>query len=163
VQRSDRSSRLVLAVCAGFAACSHQGRGTVVTSPSGAAPPVALRWQSGFDAGTGQLSATAADGRVYRGPFAQIRADLGTQLTGTTFLGWSTPGWAQDPWYGGPPAQITGANSPKVVALLTDDAGDVMRCRLELRSPDRGMAGGADGDCLLPDGRTHVGVTMARD
>lgn len=151
---------LALGLVAGLAACSHQGRGTVTVTNG--QPPVALHWQSGFDAGTGELRAVAADGRVYRGPFSQIRADLGSQLTGPSFLGWSMPGWAQDPWYGGPPATITGANSPKVVARLTDDAGGVMRCRLELRSPDLGMAGGADGDCLLPDS-TRVAVTMARE
>jgi hypothetical protein len=140
-------------------ACTRTGRGTVTGAPPSAAP-VALHWQSGFDAGTGELRMELAGGRVYSGPFAQIRADLGTQLTGPTFLGWSIPRWAEHPWYGGPPREITGANTPKLVAMLEDDRGQVARCRVMLQAPDRGLAGGGEGVCLLPDGHGEVTVAL---
>jgi hypothetical protein len=106
-----------------------------------------LSWQSGFDRGTGSMHARVPDGTVYDGEFFQIRALLGTDTTGAYFVRWVVPAWAEDPWYGGFPQQCVGANSNKMVARLLSKHGATMRCRLELRKPERGLSGGAFGLC----------------
>lgn len=153
------SKTLVVTVCLTLGgACARAGAGHASTPSGSAAAGEAARfsWRSGFDAGQGELKATLASGEVYSGPFAQVRADIGTNTTGAHFLGWSSPAWASDPWYGGPPKEIHGANTPKLVAKLQSASGTPMRCVFELNAPDRGIAGGGTGHCQIGSDPTQL-------
>jgi hypothetical protein len=44
--------------------------------------------------------------------------------------------------------------SGHVVANLSDPEGKHIRCNFQLVHPDNGLAGGGEGGCQLPNGRT---------
>jgi hypothetical protein len=52
----------------------------------------------------------------------------------------------------GPGLQYVAHYSGRVVAELSRSDGEQMRCRFKLMRPVDGMAGGARGECRLPDG-----------
>lgn len=148
---------LAVAMLALPSACTHAGIGAgqlrlAPGTPSAASAEFA--WQSELDAGQGELRATLPGHEVYAGPFRQIRARTETDSLGLHFVAWNMPVWANDAWYGGPPAHMAGVNSDKVVAWLKSQNGGEMRCKFSLREPDAGMAGGALGECQLWDRRT---------
>lgn len=142
-----------------LASCAHAGMGEGrVSEPldgprtSGAEEaPAKFTWRSGLDASAGEIQCTLPNGKVYAGKFAQIRPEFDAYETGPVFVGWSSPTWARDPWYGGPPAMIDGVHVGKIVALLKSKDGARMRCRFLVVKPDSGMTGGVSGQCLLSD------------
>jgi hypothetical protein len=149
-----------------LASCTHAGIGAGDVIGPAALPDARAKakfsWRSGFDTGNGEIESVLPGGQVYTGEFAQIRAQLGTATIGAYFIDWSSPAWAADPWYGGPPRVVTGVNSCKAVARLRGPGGSVMRCKFELRSPDSGLAGGASGECQVSETSMLIKVELPR-
>jgi hypothetical protein len=96
---------------------------------------------------SGSMTATLASGETFTGRFFQMTSSL------TDELGPQGPIWHQEgPYDVGPELQYVAHYTGDVVADLSRSDGSQMRCRFRLVSPVDGMAGGARGECQLPDG-----------
>jgi len=96
---------------------------------------------------SGSMTATLANGETFTGRFFQITSSL------TDDLGPQGPIWHQEGLYDvGPELQYVAHYPGHVEADLSRSDGAQMRCRFTLMRPVDGMAGGARGDCRLPDG-----------
>lgn len=93
------------------------------------------------------MTATLANGETFTGRFFQITSTL------TDELGAQGPIWHQEgPDDVSPELQSVAHYTGRVVADLSRSDGAHMRCRLSLTTPVDGIAGGAHGECRLPDG-----------
>jgi hypothetical protein len=103
-------------------------------------------WTS-FGNVSGSMTAMLANGETFTGPFFQITSTL------TDDLGPQGPIWHQEGLHDvGPELQSVAHYTGRVVANLSRSDGAQMRCRFNLLSPVDGIAGGARGECRLPDG-----------
>ena len=94
---------------------------------------------------------------TFTGRFFQITSGL------TDELGPQGPIWHQEgPYDVGPELQYVPHYTGRVEANLTQSDGVQVRCRLKLMRPVDGMAGGARGECQLPDGPS-VGAQFPAD
>jgi hypothetical protein len=123
---------------------------TMMKSGSGAAmygmDPVKFSWTSSSNL-SGSMTATLADGEIFRGRFSQA-------ISQKTFgdLGSQGPRWHQQGEYDiGPALESVPHYTGQVAAELAGPDGAVMSCRFELNRPADGMASGARGKCQLPD------------
>jgi hypothetical protein len=108
--------------------------------------PVEFSW-TGSGNVSGSMSATFADGETYTGQFLQITSSL------TDELGAQGPVWHQEGAYDvSPELQYVAHYTGDVTADLRRSDGAQMRCNFTLVTPVEGMAGGARGECRLPDG-----------
>lgn len=110
-------------------------------------------------------------GERFRGDFVRIsKESQGRPIRGNIMSSWGTL-WGQthqegeiDPWTRGvvdAPASREGGSgwdfylrkhySGRVIAFLTGDRGNSMRCRMELKNPAEGMSGGGSGECEVSD------------
>jgi hypothetical protein len=125
------------------------GCATMRTGSGSAAPgtnSVKFSW-AGSGNVSGSMTATFASGETFRGRFFQITSNL------TDELGPQGPIWHQEgPYDVGPELQYVAHYTGRVVADLSRSDGAQMRCRFELTRPVAGIAGGARGECQLPDG-----------
>jgi hypothetical protein len=99
------------------------------------------------------MRATFPNGTSYSGTLFQITSDTRVDDMAPLWIGWhrrSFRGW--DGWDAGP--QFVKHYSGRVLANLSNDNGDHMRCNFRLIRPASGMAGGGQGQCQLPDGHT---------
>jgi hypothetical protein len=139
------TSRAVLLLVVGLAAgCAtiRTGSGSTESSTS----PVKFSW-TGSGNVAGSMTARLADGETFTGRFFQITSNL------TDELGPQGPIWHQEGLFDvGPELQSVAHYTGRVVADLSRPDGAQMRCRFTLMRPGDGMAGGARGDCQLPDG-----------
>jgi hypothetical protein len=88
-----------------------------------------------------------ATGEIFTGRFLQITSSL------TDELGPQGPVWHQEgPYDVGPELQHVPHYTGRVVANLSRSDGAQVRCSFTLMRPVDGMAGGARGECQLPDG-----------
>jgi hypothetical protein len=62
---------------------------------------------------------------------------------------WGFGGWGY--WH--PGSDFITHYTGRVVAYLADPEGKHIRCKFQLVHPSKGMAGGGEGDCQLPDGK----------
>jgi hypothetical protein len=93
------------------------------------------------------MTATLADGEIFTGRYFRIASGL------TDELGSQGPIWHQEGLYDvSPELQYVPHYTGRVVADLSRSDGAQIRCRFRLTSPVDGMAGGASGECRLPDG-----------
>jgi hypothetical protein len=93
------------------------------------------------------MTATFANGETFTGRFFQVTSSL------TDELGPQGPIWHQEgPYDVGPELQYVPHYTGRVLADLSRSDGAQMRCRFKLVRPVDGMAGGARGECQLPDG-----------
>jgi hypothetical protein len=93
------------------------------------------------------MTATFANGETFTGRYFQITSSL------TDELGPQGPIWHQEGLYDvGPDLQYVAHYTGRVVANLSRSDGAQLQCRFELRRPVDGMAGGARGECQVPDG-----------
>jgi hypothetical protein len=123
-------------------ATTRTGSGSAVT----ATDSVKFSWISSGNV-SGSMTATLANGETFTGRFFQITSSL------TDELGPQGPIWHQQgPYDVGPELQYVAHYTGHVVADLSRSDGSQMRCRFRLVSPVDGMAGGARGECQLPDG-----------
>ena len=110
--------------------------------------PVKFSWTSSGNL-SGSMTATLGNGETFTGRFFQNTSSL------TDELGPQGPVWHQEGLYDvGPELQYVAHYTGRVVADLSRSDGSEMRCRFELMRPVEGMAGGARGECQLPDGLT---------
>jgi hypothetical protein len=118
--------------------------------------PVLFSWQSKDGGLSGDMVATLSNA-TYQGPFFQITNQTDRLTLLPLWLGWAQ-GWPDWPYWGygafGPydVTQFIARYTGKVVANLQTPAGRMMRCRLHLVNPSRGMAGG--GECQVEGGGT---------
>jgi hypothetical protein len=140
-----------------LAGCTTMGTGFGTTATGG--NPVRFTWTSS-DGVTGTMHASLADGSVYTGAFFQITSNTTVDTLGSLWEGWG-PTWGfggWDYWYGNTDGgtEFVTHYSGRVVANLADPEGKHIRCKFQLARPSDGMAGGGQGDCQLPDGKTVV-------
>jgi hypothetical protein len=125
------------------------GCGTVRTGSGSAVSGITaakFSWTSSGNV-SGSMTATFANGESFTGRFFQITSSL------TDELGSQGPIWHQEGLNDvGPQLQHVAHYTGRVVANLSRSDGVQMRCRFKLMSPIDGMAGGARGECQLPDG-----------
>ena len=96
---------------------------------------------------SGSMTATVANGGTFTGRFFQITSNL------TNELGPQGPIWHQEGLFDlGPELQYVAHYTGRVVANLRRADGALMRCHFKLMTPVDGIAGGARGECQLPDG-----------
>jgi hypothetical protein len=137
------------------AGCTTMGTGYGTTAAG--TNPVHFNWQSSDDV-SGTLYATLADGSVYAGSYFQITENTTADTLGPLWDGWGA-GWGAGWGIGGWDHWDTSSDfitryTGRVVANLADTQGKHIRCRFQLVHPSEGMAGGGEGDCQLPDGKT---------
>jgi hypothetical protein len=139
---TSRVGLLLLVALAAGCATMRTGSGSAVPGTN----PVNFGWTSRGNV-SGSMTATFANGRTFTGPFSQITSNL------THELGSQGPIWHQEGLYDvGPWLQSVPHYTGRVVANLSDSKGVQMRCHFQLMTPVDGMAGGARGECKLPDG-----------
>jgi hypothetical protein len=133
-----------LVVIFALAGCATIGTGS--GSAVSGANSVKLSWTSSGNV-SGTMAATFANGEIFTGRFFQITSSL------TDELGPQGPIWHQEGVYDvGPELQYVAHYTGRVVADLSRSDGAQIRCHLRLMRPVDGMAGGARGECRLPDG-----------
>ena len=132
---------LVVGLAVGCAT-TRTGSGSAVSGTNAAK----FSWTSAGNV-SGSMTATLANGETFTGQFYQITSSL------TDELGPQGPIWHQEGLYDvGPQLQYVEHYTGRVVANLSRPDGAQMRCRFKLVRPVDGMAGGARGECQLPDG-----------
>ena len=132
---------LVVGLAVGCAS-TRTGSGSTVPGTNAAK----FSWTSSGNV-SGSMSATFPNGETFTGRYFQITSSL------TDELGPQGPIWHQEGLYDvGPELQYVAHYTGRVVADLSRSGGAQMRCRLTLMSAADGMAGGARGECQLPDG-----------
>ena len=146
-----------------MAACQTSGTGTGSGNVRGTSKPVAFTWES-TDSVSGTITATFGSGRVFRGNYFQITSDTRVERLEPLWDGWGRPyrrhAWRY--WDRGNERQFVKTYSGRVLANLHDERGEHMRCRFDLISPSRGMAGGGEGRCELSDSRREINAEFPR-
>ena len=139
---TSRVGLMLLVALAAGCATTRTGAGSAVSGTH----PVKFDWTSRGNV-SGSMTATFADGETFTGRFSQITSSL------TDELGPQGPIWHQEGLYDvGPDLQYVAHYTGRVVANLSRSDGAQLQCRFELRRPVDGMAGGARGECQVPDG-----------
>lgn len=168
-----KTPRLVIAAAvavgiAALAGCAttSQGMGGGELSAKGKPDaPVLLSWKSNDGGISGTLYATLPKS-TYTGKFRQITSQTETTDIEPMWVGWNQ-GWNDWPYWndggqGGTEVydsvRFSRDYSGKVIANLTDDAGQHMRCRFHMNNPTGGMADGGRGECQLAGGKTVSAV-----
>jgi hypothetical protein len=115
--------------------------------------PVHFDWRSSDDV-SGTLYATLDDGSVYAGSYFQITENTTSDILGPLWDGWDAS-WGFGGWgYWDSGSDFITHYTGRVVANLADPEGKHIRCKFQLVHPSKGMVGGGEGDCQLPDGKT---------
>jgi hypothetical protein len=123
-------------------ATTRTGSGSAIPATN----PVKFSWMGSGNV-SGSMTATFANGETFTGRFFEITSSL------TDELGPQGPIWHQEGVYDvGPELQYVPHYTGQVVADLSRSDGTQMRCRFKLTRAVDGMAGGAHGECQLPDG-----------
>lgn len=146
-----------------ISACQTSGTGTGSGNVRGTRKPVAFTWES-TDSVSGNITATFGNGRVFRGNYFQITSDTRVERLEPLWDGWGRPYrrnawryWSRDP---GP--EFVKNYSGRVLANLHSEDGEHMRCRFNLISPSRGMAGGGEGRCELSESEREINAEFPR-
>ena len=134
-------------------ACVTSGTGTGSTRNSDL--QATFTWES-KGGNTGTMTAMLSTGESFSGEYFQITSETRVEelrpLWGGWHRGWRGRGWG----FWGPepsPAFVTNY-SGRLVANLEGAGGQHMRCRFQLINPSSGMAGGGQGQCQTPAGKT---------
>ena len=146
----------MLMVCSFGCTYSGAGRG-IVTSPGtvqGSLGPAkgqaTFSWSARGAANEGTIAATLADGRSCRGSYLQMTSTSSYESYAPYWGLWSNPRWGYwGPGYYGPSRQFATHYHGKALAYLKRANGELRRCCFILRDPNRGVPGGAKGDCQL--------------
>lgn len=146
-----------------LAACATSGTGTGSGNVRGTSKPVAFTWES-TDSDSGTITATFGSGRVFRGNYFQIGDDTRPERLEPLWEGWSPPhrGKAWRYWSADSRREFVRKYRGRVLANLHDERGEHMRCRFNLISPARGMAGGGEGRCELSDSQREINAEFPR-
>ena len=155
---SDGRMALLLVAALVAAGCVTSGTG----SGSSRANDVqaTFMWKSSDDR-TGTLTASLSTGETFTGQYFQITSETRIDQLGPLWDGWRM-GWrGQRYWAARPSPAFVTHYSGRVVANLQGPAGQHMRCQFQLIRPASGMAGGGEGQCQIPGGKT-IDATFAR-
>lgn len=137
------------------------------------APPpkyerVVFTWESKDEGHSGEMKTTLPDdGEAFTGEFHQITETTSVAVVDVFYDTWYAdpwvgPGWMWDGGWGQyEPSEFIRYYSGHVVALLTGDKGNRMRCDFQLDDPTRGMNGGGQGECQLSNGDRITSVFAA--
>lgn len=146
-----------------LAACTTTGIGGGQLAGGGAAAEqVTFSWTSTDGGLSGTMTAVLPD-MTYQGTFFQITQQTRSEVLMPLWTHWNH-GWYDWPYWGGPmmppypTTQFITHYSGKVVATLTGQGDQRMRCRFHLVAPASGMSGGGEGQCQLADGRVVQAV-----
>ena len=115
--------------------------------------PVNFSWHSSDGSVSGDMTAQS-DGKTFTGQFFQITSNTTVDSLGPLWNGWG-PRWrgaGWDYWDAGP--EFVTHYTGKVVANLVASDGMHTRCTFHLVHPAQAMAGGGEGTCQRPDGKT---------
>jgi hypothetical protein len=139
----------VLAVCG----CAITSDGLELRlSNDGQATDISIEWRS-VDGDGGIMSATISDGRAYQGAYFWITSGARSDQLALLWDGWgASRGWRS--WSSETSPVFVKTYDGMVLANLSTESGDRMRCRFQLESRARGMNGGAAGKCQLLGGET---------
>jgi hypothetical protein len=155
-------SSVALATLA-LTACETQSAGTGGGNVRGTQKPVAFTWQSD-DSNSGDITATFGSGRVFKGSYFQISHETHVDRLDPLWDGWSyehhNGDWRY--WSPEPRSEFVRTYAGRVVANLHDENGEHMRCRFNLVSPQRGMAGGGEGRCQLSESAKEINAEFPR-
>jgi len=119
--------------------------------------PVEFAWKSTDGGITGTMTASFP-GATFEGRFFQITSLTKSEMLDPLWTHWRR-GWYDWPYWGSPwsppypTTQFITHYSGKVVATLTSEGGQNMRCRFHLSEPAMGMRGGGQGECQLSNDR----------
>ncbi len=148
-------------------ACTTTGTGGGQVGGNGTqSEPVAFSWTSKDGGLSGTMTAALPD-VSYQGQFFQITQETRTEVLAPLWTHWNR-GWYDWPYWGvavSPPypaTQFITHYTGKVVATLTAQGNQRMRCRFHLVQPASGMSGGGEGQCQLSDGRVVRAVFPAK-
>ena len=101
---------------------------------------------------------------VFKGRYFQITRDTRVERLDPLWDGWSRPyprtGWRY--WDRDMDREFLKEYSGRVLANLQSERGDHMRCRFNLISPSRGMAGGGEGRCQNSENRQEIKAAFPR-
>ncbi len=129
----------------------------------GTQKPVAFTWQSSDD-DSGGITATFGSGRVFKGAYFQITSDTRVDRLDPLWDGWGHP-YRRGDWRYWDREEESGfykTYSGRVLANLRANDGERMRCRFDLISPSRGMAGGGEGRCQLSESSREINAEFPR-
>jgi hypothetical protein len=146
-----------------LAACQTQTAGTGAGNVRGTQKPVAFTWQSSDD-DSGSITATFGSGRVFKGSYFQITSDTRVDSLDPLWDGWGPP-YRRGDWRYWDREEESGfykTYSGRVLANLQANDGERMRCRFNLISPSRGMAGGGEGRCQLSESSREINAEFPR-
>ena len=138
--------------------CTYSGTGSGVvlapsTTPAMLGPArgrATFKWSAQGDAMEGKISATLPEGRSFSGTFMQLTSSSRYENYGPSWGLWTNPRWGYwGPGYYGPSSQFATHYHGKALAYFEGPKNQVMRCCFLLRQPNRGVAGGAKGECQL--------------
>lgn len=145
-----------------LSACQTTG-GTGSGNIRGTKKPVAFTWQS-TDSVSGDITATFADGRTFKGTYFQITSDTRVDRLEPLWYGWGRSsrrgGWRY--WNADPGPEFRKTYSGRVLANLHSGDDDHMRCRFTLIRPSSGMAGGGEGRCQLSESSQEINAEFPR-
>ncbi|MDD2919902.1 hypothetical protein [Rhodoferax sp.] len=156
--KKTSSLATLLLLSLALTACTTTGIGGGQLAGGGAADePVTFSWTSTDGGLSGSMTATLPD-MSYQGKFFQITQQTRSEVLTPLWTYWNR-GWYDWPYWGSPmmqpypTTQFITHYSGKVVATLTGQGDQRMRCRFHLVAPASGMSGGGEGQCQLADGR----------
>jgi hypothetical protein len=144
----------------GMVACQSAGTGS--GQVRGTQKPVAFTWES-RDSVSGDMTATFGNGRVFKGKYIQITDRTKAEDLDVLWDGWgerNSGNWRH--WSRGPDREFWKVYDGRVLANLHSSDGERMRCRFELNSEPRGMAGGGDGRCQVSDSGREIKAEFRR-
>jgi hypothetical protein len=134
------------------AGCTTMGTG--FGSTASGSSPVTFNWKSS-DSVSGTMNARLSNGAAFAGRFFQITSNTSVDTLGPLWAGWGRRGlWAGDWGYWDAGPEFVTHYSGRVLANLDGPGGEHMRCKFRLVDPAGGMAGGGQGECQLPDGKS---------
>jgi hypothetical protein len=132
--------------------CTCTSDGLELDAPSNARADIFIDWHT-LDGFTGTMTATAADGPAYSGPYLQVTPGVRSDQLAPLWEGWK-PGRGWRSWSDEDRPALLETYDGMVLANLSSESCDRMRCRFRLDFPSLGMDGGGAGKCQLFGGRT---------
>lgn len=134
------------------AACTTMGVGTGVTRGGGS--PVDFTWSSDNSTSGTMTAKLEKTGQSFDGKFFQVTSQTRIDDVQPLFIGWHRR-WSDWPYWGPDYGSSFATHySGRVLANLSSADGEHMRCSFRLVHPATGMAGGGQGRCQIPDGKT---------
>lgn len=137
------SAILVFVAAGALAGCAgtKQLKG-IWSAPGGPAENIKLEAKPNAIGDRGTLFTTLPGGESFSGKYTQIVRPIDPEAVSPT-----------SPWFKGSDFRsFKLTSSDRIVAMLSGDRGNTMRCDIHLSSPPEGLSGKSEGSCRLSDG-----------